>query len=250
MSRPHIMPLLAPETAGRGLGQRAARVSAVISGRIKARAVVRQDRAVVRQDRAVVRQDRVQLACLAMTSSLEGCQSSRLADAIVRRVLHCGCPVGTVVLDLGAVTSLDEEACAAILSVHQRLTAIGTRLRLAASAHGLLGCLADAGITQQLGRDAVHPSFRSAVLATYAALPGPGLVLGQIKAALETEAEFISLLSVLARGDDPPDPPIAAPRRGRTRPDRPFTRCGWGGPAARSGGLCPQITPQREGHHG
>jgi hypothetical protein len=236
MSRLHIMPLLAPEAAGRGLGQRAARASAVISGRIKARAVTRQDR--------------VQLTCLAVTSSLEGCQGSRLADAIVRRVLHCGCPVGTVVLDLGAVTSLDEEACAAILSVHQRLTAIGTRLRLAASARGLLGCLADAGITQQLGRDAVSPSFRSAVLATYAALPGPGLVLGQIKAALETEAEFISLLFGASPGGRPPGPPD---RRSAPRPHaagQAFTRCGWGGPAARSGGLCPQITPQREGHHG
>jgi STAS domain-containing protein len=184
MSRPHVMPLLAPEAAGRGqsgvVRQRAARASAVISGRLKARAAARQARA--------------QLACLAVTSSWEGCEGSRLADAIVRRVLHSGCPVGTVVLDLGAVTSLDAEACAAILSVHQRLTAIGTRVRLAASARGLADCLTDAGITQQLGRDAVHPSFRSAVLASYAALPGPGLVLGQIKTALETEAEFISLL--------------------------------------------------------
>ncbi len=180
MSRPHIMPLLAPEAPGRSLGQRAARASAVISARLKARTAGPPARA--------------QLICLAVTSALEDGQGSRLADAIVRRVLHCGCPVGTVVLDLGPVTSLEEEACAAILSVHQRLTAIGTRLRLAASGHGLLDFLADAGITQQLGRDAIHPSFRSAVLATYAALPGPGLVLGRIKTALETEAEFISLL--------------------------------------------------------
>jgi hypothetical protein len=179
MSRPHIMPLLAPEAAGRGLSQRAVRASAVISGRIKARAAARQARA--------------QLSCLAVTCPLEGCQASKLADAIVRRVLHSGCPVGTVVLDLGPVTSVDTEACAAILSVHLRLTAIGTRLRLAASARGLPDGLADAGITQQLGRDAIHPSVRSAVLATYAALPGPGLVVGQIKTALETEAEFISL---------------------------------------------------------
>jgi len=180
MSRSHIVPLLAPGTAGgRGLGQRAARASAVISGRIRPRAAARQARA--------------QLACLAVTSALEGSQAGRLADAVVRRVLHCGCPVGTVVLDLGAVTSIDGEACAAILAVHQRLTAIGTRLRLAASARELHQCLSDAGITQQIGRDAIHPTSRSAVLATYAALPGPGLVMGRIKTALDTEAEFISL---------------------------------------------------------
>lgn len=203
MSRPHIMPLLAPEAPGRGLGQRAARATAIISGRLKARAAARQARA--------------QLACLAVTTTLEGCQGSRLADAIVRRVLHCGCPVGTVVLDLGPVTSLDDEACTAILSVHQRLTAIGTRLRLAASGRGLADCLADTGITQQLGRDAIHPSFRSAVLASYAALPGPGLVLGRIKTALETEAEVISLLPAVL-----------------------FTPYGWGGLARPGGGLCPR----------
>lgn len=202
MSRPHIMPLLAPEAPGRGLGQRAARATAIISGRIRARAAARQARA--------------HLTCLAVTTALDGGQGSRLADAIVRRVLHCGCPVGTVVLDLGPATSLDDEACAAILSVHQRLTAIGTRLRLAAGDRGLADCLADAGITQQLGRDAIHPSFRSAVLATYAALPGPGLVLGRIKTALETEAEFISLLLPL------------------------FTPSGWGGLARPGGGLGPR----------
>jgi hypothetical protein len=208
MSRPHIMPLLAPEAPGRGLGQRAARATAIISGRLRARAAARQARS--------------QLTCLAVTTTLDGGQGSRLADAIVRRVLHCGCPVGTVVLDLGLATSLDDEACAAILSVHQRLTAIGTRLRLAAGGRGLADCLAGAGITQQLGRDAIHPSFRSAVLATYAALPGPGLVLGRIKTALETEAEFISLLLLL------------------------FTPYGWGGPARPGGGLCP-LRPRGEG---
>jgi hypothetical protein len=212
MSRPHIMPLLAPEAPGRGLGQRAARATAIISGRLRARAAARQARA--------------QLTCLAVTTALDGGQGSKLADAIVRRVLHCGCPVGTVVLDLGPATSLDDEACAAILSVHQRLTAIGSRLRLAAGGRGLADCLADAGITQQLGRDAIHPSFRSAVLATYAALPGPGLVVGRIKTALETEAEFISLLLLL------------------------FTPYGWGGLAGLAVDCVRDVNAKREGHHG
>jgi len=235
MSRPHVMPLLAPEPAGRGqpgvMRQRAARASAIISGRIKARAAARQARS--------------QLTCLAVTSSLEGCQGSRLADAIVRRVLHCGCPVGTVVLDLGPVTSLDDEACAAILSVHQRLTSIGTRLRLAASARGLMDGLADAGITQQLGRDAIHPSFRSAVLATYAALPGPGLVLGRIKTALETEAEVISLLALCSpRGDDPRAP------RSSLRAAGPSPRAGGAAGLALAVDCVRHIFPEREGHHG
>ncbi len=61
---------------------------------------------------------------------------------MLRRVLGCGCPVGTVVLDLGQAAELDADACAALLAVHERLTAIGTRLRLAASTKGLLDSVA------------------------------------------------------------------------------------------------------------
>jgi len=129
-----------------------------------------------------------------MTTTLDGCRGGALADAVLRRVLVCGCPVGTVVLDLGAAATLDPETCAAILLVHQRLTAIGTRLRLAASARGLIDCLAGAGVVQQLGRDTIHASFRGAVLAVYAAQPGPGLAVGRIRTELEMQAETIELL--------------------------------------------------------
>jgi hypothetical protein len=111
----------------------------------------------------------------------------------MRRVLGCGCPVGTVVLDLGVAATVEPGACAAILLLHQRLTAIGTRLRLAASTRGLADCLTEAGVVQQLGRDTIHPSFRSAVLAAYAAQPGPGLAVGRIRTELEMQAELIEL---------------------------------------------------------
>jgi hypothetical protein len=128
-----------------------------------------------------------------MTTTLEGCRGSGLADAVLHRVLRCGSPVGTVVLDLGVADTLEPETCAAILLVHQRLTAIGTRLRLAASTRGLVDCLAEAGVVQQLGRDTIHGSFRSAVLAAYAAQPGPGLAMGRIRTELEMQAETIDL---------------------------------------------------------
>jgi hypothetical protein len=132
-----------------------------------------------------------QITCLGVTTSLGDGRGSGLADAILRRVLRCGCPVGTVVLDLGAATKIEPGDCAAIMSVHERLTAIGTRLRLACAARGVLDSLVDGGVLHELGRDVIHPSFRSAVLATYAELPGPGLVMGRVKTALETEAELI-----------------------------------------------------------
>jgi hypothetical protein len=178
MSRPHVMPLLAPERPSRWPIPSAKRFPARVSARALARLTAR-------------RRARTQIACLGISIRPESALGGRLADAVLRRVLGCGFPVGTVVLDLGPVTELAADGWAALLAVHQRLTAIGTRLRLAASARGLLDGPAGTEVLAQLGRDAVHPSFRAAVLATYAALPGPGLVQGRVKKALETQAELI-----------------------------------------------------------
>jgi hypothetical protein len=181
MSRPFFMPVLAPGAPGRPLGRTAAKPGSRAAGWLRSRAAARRAAA------------RIQIPYLGVTTSLEDCRGSGLADAVMRRVLGCGCPVGTVVLDLGAAATVEPDACAAILLVHQRLTAIGTRLRLAASTRGLADCLADAGVVQQLGRDTIHPSFRSAVLAAYAAQPGPGLAVGRIRTELEMQAELIEL---------------------------------------------------------
>ena len=180
MSRPFSMPLLAPEAPGRRLGRPAGKPRSRAAGWLRSRAAARA-------------RARTQIPYLGMTTSLEGCRGSGLADAVLRRVLLCGCPVGTVVLDLGVTATLEPEACAAILLVHQRLTAIGTRLRLAASTRGLADCLTEAGVVQQLGPDTIHGSFRSAVLAAYAAQPGPGLAVGRIRTELEMQAETIDL---------------------------------------------------------
>ncbi len=181
MSRPFFMPLLAPEAPGRRLGRTVGKSRSWAARWLRSRAEARQARA------------RPQIPYLGMTASLEGCRGGGLADAVLRRVLRCGFPVATVVLDLGAAATLEPEACAAILLVHQRLTAIGTRLRLAASTRGLVDCLAGAGVVQQLGRDTILASFRSAALAAYAAQPGPGLATGRIRTELEMQAEMIEL---------------------------------------------------------
>jgi hypothetical protein len=178
MSRPHALPLPAPDPLGRVRGRLAKRSPARASARAWARITARQ-------------RTMTQIACLGVIISMDGGQGGRLADTVLRRVLGCGCPVGTVVLDLGQAAELDADACAALLAVHERLTAIGTRLRLAASTKGLLDSAAGREVLEQLGRDAVHPSFRAALLASYAALPGPGLVMGRVKSALDTQAELI-----------------------------------------------------------
>jgi len=204
MSRPTFMPLLAPEAPGRRLGRPAGKSRSRVTGWLRRRVAARQARA------------RAPIPYLGVTTSLEGCRGSGLADAVLHRVLRTGAPVGTVVLDLGAAATLDPETCAAILLVHQRLTAIGTRLRLSASARGLIDCLAGAGVAQQLGRDTIHASFRGAVLAVYAAQPGPGLAVGRIRTELEMQAEPIELLLPTA---SPPaaSPPAAVPRPGPYR---------------------------------
>jgi hypothetical protein len=232
MSRPFFMPLLAPEAPGRRLGRPAGKSRSRAAGWLRSRAATRQARAPI--------------PYLGMTTSLDGCRGNGLADAVLHRVLRSGAPVGTVVLDLGAVATLDPETCAAILLVHQRLTAIGTRLRLAASARGLIDCLAGAGVVQQLGRDTIHASFRGAVLAVYAAQPGPGLAVGRIRTELEMQAETIELL------DPGPRPPGSRPHQRwhhgarllllhplRVEPSRRLQR--WTGSAT--------ATCERKGHH-
>ena len=225
MSRPYFMPLLAPEAAGRRLGRRAGKPSSRAAGWLRIRAATRKARA------------RAPIPYLGVTTSLDGCRGSGLADAVLHRVLRTGAPVGTVVLDLGAAATLDPETCAAILLMHQRLTAIGTRLRLAASARGLIDCLAGAGVVQQLGRDTIHASFRGAVLAVYAAQPGPGLAVGRIRTELEMQAETIELLlsrPLLPHPRCPGPGPPALEERARLPC---FTRCGWSPPAAYGGEL-------------
>jgi hypothetical protein len=200
MSRPFFMPLLAPEAPGRRLGRPAGKSVSRAAGWLRSRAATRQARV------------RVQIPYLGVTTSLEGCRGSGLADAVLHRVLHSGAPVGTVVLDLGAAATLDPETCAAILLVHQRLTAIGTRLRLATNTRGLIDCLAGAGVVQQLGRDTIHTSFRGAVLAVYAAQPGPGLAMGRIRTELEMQAETIELWVPGPHGAQVQAAPAPSPR--------------------------------------
>jgi hypothetical protein len=264
MSRPHFMPLLAPQPAQPGLGQRPARTAARAAARAVARVTGRARTAELA---------RRQVICLGISSPVEDCRGTGLADAILRRVLSCGCPVTAVILDLGPATAIDEAACAAILAVSERLAAVGTRLRVAAGARGVPAGLADEAVCQRLGRDAVHPSFRSAVLATYAALPGPGLVMGRVKSALDMEAEVIAAPSAVpapGAAGPPAEPGTAAtypstatarpgPARTRTRartaaaqagpaaahPSTAATQAGPGAtpPSTAATQVCPAATP-------
>jgi anti-anti-sigma regulatory factor len=128
---------------------------------------------------------------LGLTSTLQPGEAGLLTDRVLARVLGGG-QVGTVVLDLTTADDIDADGCTALHALHESLRSIGTQLRVVA--HGAVrDRLRAAGLTQRLGRGAIHPSLRAAVLASYAALPGPGLVTTDVRAALTEPAESLRL---------------------------------------------------------
>lgn len=132
-----------------------------------------------------------EILCLGLSISLETGQIHRLADTICDRVHSSARPVGTVILDLRAGADIDADSRAALLFLHRRLASMGTRLRIATACRPLAARLREDDLRRHLGADAIHDSVRSAVLATYAALPGPGLVTAQVRAALDTPVEAV-----------------------------------------------------------
>jgi MFS superfamily sulfate permease-like transporter len=129
---------------------------------------------------------------LGLTSTLQPGDAGLLTDSVLARVRGGGFQVGTVVLDLTTADDIDADGCTALHALHDGLRSIGTQLRVVAHAT-VRNRLREAGLTQRLGPEAIHPSLRAAVLASYAALPGPGLVTTDVRAALTEPAESLSL---------------------------------------------------------
>ncbi len=188
MSRSRFMPLVAPGAPARWPAGSVALPAGAIPG-VARRRFTRPDTRTDRRARAAVNARTSSIPCLGMSISLATGQTDRLADIILDRVLTSPHPVGTVILDLRAASDIDPASRSALLSLHRLLRSLGTQLRIATANHQLAGRLGEAGLPQHLSADTIHDSFRSAVLATYAALPGPGLVTARVKAALDTPVE-------------------------------------------------------------
>jgi MFS superfamily sulfate permease-like transporter len=131
------------------------------------------------------------ILCLGLSVTLESGQADRLADAVLDRVVRPGRPVGTVILDVRAGTGLDSQSRAILVGLQQMLASMGTRLRIVTSCRRLADRLREAGLAEHLGPGEIHDSVRSAVLATYASLPGPGVVTPQVRAALDIPVEMV-----------------------------------------------------------
>lgn len=190
LSRSRFMPLTVPHAPVRREARSAAAPPVAgpgAAGQAVARPDARADRrAGVRANTATA-----EILCLGLSISLETGQIHRLADTICERVLGSARQVGTVILDLRAGADIDGDSRAALLSLHHRLASMGTRLRITAGCRQLAARLREDDLPRHLGADAIHDSVRSAVLATYAALPGPGLVTAQVRAALDTPVEAV-----------------------------------------------------------
>ena len=158
------------------------------------------------------RRPRIPLLRLGLT--LEAGQAGALTEVVLARVLSCRRGVETVVLDLGPGADLDASTCEALHALHDRLRALSTRLWLVAAAGHTRERLRDSGLTHRLGSGAIHPSLRAAVLATYAAMPGPGLVTEDVRAALAAPAEPLRLLPP-AEGMPPAHSPLPGGHTGQ-----------------------------------
>lgn len=144
---------------------------------------------------APIRPDRrgcARIPVLRLGLTLAPGQAGVLTEAVLARVT-CNRTVGTVVLELGAGSEIDAAACDALHALHDRLRGLGTGLRLVAGSMHVRDGLRHGGLTHRLGSEAIHPSLRAAVLATYAGLPGPGLVTGDVREALAAPAEPLGL---------------------------------------------------------
>jgi hypothetical protein len=112
---------------------------------------------------------------------LEAGAGWRAVSALLDRLPEI--PPRVVILDLAGSAGADGNDCAALRWLQEQLAAAGSRLWLAAAPCAVAAPLAEHGVA------GLHPSRRAAVLALFAALPGPGVVTAEVRAALAAPPE-------------------------------------------------------------
>jgi anti-anti-sigma regulatory factor len=122
------------------------------------------------------------LPVLHLVCNLTDERANGLDEAVIAR-LAAFRAVGTVVLDLGGATGLNDASRQALCELRAALQRRGTSLRLVVTARETREGLATA-TEHQLGPEAVHDCARAAMLAAFAQAPGPGLVGAMMRDAL------------------------------------------------------------------
>jgi hypothetical protein len=135
----------------------------------------------------------VRLPILRLSGTLPPGQPQALASAVLARAALAAAAgaaaVPAVVLVLEETAEIGPDGRQALRDLHAALGALGAGLRVVIEARQPREALRRALASAHPGGLAVHPSTRSAILAAYAELPGPGLVTPEIRAALAEPAE-------------------------------------------------------------
>jgi len=134
------------------------------------------------------------IICLRLGCELSADIAGALSDAVSARLEAAAAPAGTVVLELPAEVTVDDQALAALQSLHRRLADLAVRLRLVAPRPNVYAAL-HTGDTD-IGPDALHTSVRTAVLAAHADRPGPASVTPALRILLTQPPELLSLAEV------------------------------------------------------
>jgi hypothetical protein len=207
MSRSRFLPLPTQGGAARLAGS--AGLRAALAPPLPPVLAAGLDQPVTRPARAARSRD---VSWLGFACPLAPGQAWPAVHAALERVLSAGAPVETVILDLTGATGIEDGDCASLVWLHERLRPAGARLWLAAIPRPLADRLRDCGVTGLLGAGAIHPSRRAAVLAAFAALPGPGLVTPQLRAALAVPPEPLPAAAPEVPAAEVPAPEVAAPQ--------------------------------------
>ncbi len=138
------------------------------------------------------------ILCLRLTCELSADNASALVEAVAARVRVAAPSHTSLVLDLSATSTLDQCAAAALQRLSDLLaedSQVRLWLVLPAAKPAADFCGDGAG---RAGAPTAHATFRAAVLAAYASLPGAGLVTPVLREMLARPPEPLSLTAQLS----------------------------------------------------
>lgn len=132
------------------------------------------------------------LVFLELSGPLVAGTAPALADVVNHRVFTPP-PTVAAVIDLCGVTELDAAGRTALVELHRELEIADVELHLTATSDVLDDLTEEDALAAVL-----HPAARVAVLAAYAAVPGPAVVTPAVREIFEHEFEPVTLVA-----DDP-----------------------------------------------
>lgn len=138
------------------------------------------------------------ILCLRLTCELTADNASALVEAVADRVRVAAPSHNSLVLDLSATSTLDQCAVAALQRLSDLLaedSQVSLWLVLSGAKPPAVFPADSAG---RAVAPIVHASFRAAVLAAYASLPGAGLVTPELRELLARPPEPLSLSAQLS----------------------------------------------------